>query len=70
MGQVKILRGFCLGGGIDVHPGDEVDESKIPAGHLREYLKTNRIAIIPDKQEDPNEEETPKKNKGGKKNAE
>lgn len=34
------LRGFCIGDGVDVQPGDEVD---LPAAHARRFLVLGKI---------------------------
>jgi len=37
----KILRGFCLGGGIDLHPGQTIDT--LTPGQADLYLRQGRI---------------------------
>ncbi len=70
MTQLRILRGFCLGGGVDVYPGQEISGDKIPAGQLKSYLQSGKVEeIIP---EDHTHEENDaasvvKNNKGGRK---
>lgn len=41
--KYKVLRGFCLGGGNDVHPGEEVEFTPERA---EIYLRQGRIAPI------------------------
>lgn len=40
----RVLQGFCLGAGVDVHPGDEVELRDYEA---KVYLQQGRIARIP-----------------------
>lgn len=48
--QFRTLRGFCLGGGIDVTPGEIITLTE--QGQIRELLQSGRIATIT---EDPHE---------------
>jgi hypothetical protein len=61
--KVKILRGFCLGGGIDVAPGDivEIDDKRAPV-----LIQQGRIVPVG---EVAAEAETPKPARKGAKNA-
>jgi len=41
--RVRVLRGFCLGGGRDAYPGDIVDMDEIGA---RQYIGTGKVAPV------------------------
>lgn len=61
----KILRGFCLGGGVDVHPGQKVADDLIPRHLTRRYIELGKIEPIEEEGE-----AKPAKGKGRKGNAE
>lgn len=62
MTQLKILRGFSLGGGVDVNPGDEIDADKISQAHLKTYIRLGKVKVIED-----NGKDAPDGKKGGRK---
>lgn len=43
--RFRVLRGFCLGSGVDVHPGHELELSETQA---RVYLQQGRLAPLPE----------------------
>jgi hypothetical protein len=63
MDKLRILRGFCLGKGVDVYPGDVIDAAIIPPRMIRPYLLAGKLEPI-----EADDEPAPAK-KGGKKNA-
>ena len=47
--KIKILRGVCLGGGVDAHPGDEVDVGEFQGAGLIAKGKAVAVAEKPGK---------------------